>query len=187
MKNINEVEKIVKSSLSEKRFYHSQCVKKRCVELAKIYNIDIKKAELIGISHDIAKEMSSKEKLEYVKKNNIKIDEIEEKNTSLLHAKIGGDIGEKQFGFSKDMKRAIEAHTTGKENMDMLSKILFISDATSEDRKWEGRQEVAKLSERNINEAILYCLNFTIKEIIENNKLLHIDTVKTRNYYITKK
>ena len=186
MKKIEEVEKKVKTKLSEKRFYHSQCVKKRCKELAKIYDINIEKAELVGIAHDIAKEMTKEEKLEYVKKNYIEIDEIEKINTGLLHAKIGADICGKEFGFTEDMKKAIESHTTGKEDMDMLAKILFISDATGEDRKWEEKDKIAKLSEKNIDKAIIYCLNFTIKDILEKDKLIHIDTIKTRNFYLIK-
>ena len=90
--NVEELEKIVKNTLSEYRFNHSMCVKKRARELAKIYNVDIEKAEKVGIVHDIAKEMTDEEKIKYIEENKLEVDEIERKNTGLLHAKIGADI-----------------------------------------------------------------------------------------------
>lgn len=45
MKKYDEVRNEVKKVLSEKRFYHSQCVEERCVEFAKIYGADTKKQD----------------------------------------------------------------------------------------------------------------------------------------------
>lgn len=73
-----EIEKIVKQTLSEKRFNHSKGVAKRAIELAHIYKQDEQKAKLIGIAHDIAKEMPKEQALQYIKENNIIFDEIEE-------------------------------------------------------------------------------------------------------------
>ena len=121
----------VKKRLSEKRFYHSYCVMERAVEIAKKMGYDEQIAAKVGIAHDIAKEIPNEEKLKYVEKNNIKIDEIERENLGLLHAKIGQDIAIKELGFTKEMAQAIRAHTTGLENMCMLDKFLFIADRTS--------------------------------------------------------
>ena len=52
---LEELEQKARQALSEKRFNHSLCVKKRCAELAKIYGIDIETAQKVGIVHDIAK------------------------------------------------------------------------------------------------------------------------------------
>ena len=131
---IEKIIKIVESRLSEKRFHHSKCVMERCEQIAKQVKYDVEIAKQVGIAHDIAKEIPNEEKLEYVKKNKIEIDEIELNNPTLLHAKIGADISIKEFGFSEDMAKAIRAHTTGIENMSILDKILFIADRTSCER-----------------------------------------------------
>ena len=70
---LKEIEQIVQTKLSEKRFYHSQCVMERAKELAKKFGYDIEIAKKVGIAHDIAKEVPNEEKLKYVKENNIKI------------------------------------------------------------------------------------------------------------------
>lgn len=126
---ILEIEQIVKNTLSEKRYYHSICVMKKCEELAEIYGIDKEVAKKVGLAHDIAKEMTDEEKIKYAKENGIPINDVEQIHAGLLHAKIGSDIAKKQFGFTNEMCRAISLHTTGGKNMDLLDKILFVSDA----------------------------------------------------------
>lgn len=120
----------VKEVLSERRYNHSLEVMKRCEELAIIYGVDVEKAKKVGLAHDIAKEMKIDEIMQIVKENNIHLDEIEMQNPGLWHAKIGAVICKNEFGFTQDMVEAVENHTTAKEGMDLLSKILFVADAT---------------------------------------------------------
>ena len=114
----------IKNMLSEKRFNHSERVVKRAIEYAKIYNVDIETVKLVAISHDIAKELSEEENQEYISKHNIILDDIEKANKSLLHAKIGAYICKEKYGFTEDMVNAVMYHTTGRENMSILEKII---------------------------------------------------------------
>jgi len=184
---LKQIEEDVRNILSEKRYYHSKCVMDVCEELAHIYNVDVDTAKRVGMAHDIAKEMSKEEKLEYIEKNAIYADEIERENAGLLHAKIGADIAIKKYGFTKEMGKAIEAHTTGKPNMGMLSKILYIADWTGIDREITDREEINDLAKVNIDEAILYTLGIEIKTQIEENKQIHIDSILARNYLLQSK
>lgn len=184
---LEEIIEIVKSKLSEKRFNHSLCVMKRCEEIATNLGYDIEKVKKVGISHDIAKELSSEEKLKYVDENNIEIDEMERENTTLLHAKIGADMTKKIFGFSEEMAQAILAHTTGIPNMDLLSKILFIADRTSSERNFPDINYLNSLLDKNIDEAVLYILDKKIQLQIEKKQTMHINTVITRNELLKNK
>ncbi len=186
MKSYKEVEQYVKSKLSEKRFYHSKCVEEKCIELAKIYNVDEEKAKLVGISHDIAKEMPKEEKIKFAQENNIEIDEIEAKSQGLMHAKIGAKICEIEFGFTKDMTNAIASHTTGKPHMDTLAKILYISDAISKDREFKDVETFHEIAIKNLDEAVLQMLNKSIEICIEEEKSIQLDTIKARNEYYSK-
>lgn len=181
---LKEIEGIVKKRISEKRFYHSQCVMERCEEIARKLGYDVEIAKKVGLAHDIAKEIPNEEKIEYVKKNNIDIDEIEMSNPTLLHAKIGADISEKELGFSKEMSRAIRAHTTGIENMSILDKILFISDRTSFDRGFPDIEYLNSLLEQNIDIAVLYIFDKKITLQIEKKAQMHPDTIIARNWLL---
>ena len=183
---IEELEKYVKNNLSEYRFNHSKCVMKRCKELALMYGVDVNKAEKVGIIHDIAKEMTEEEKIAYIKENNLIVDKIEKVNTGLLHAKIGADIAKKKFGFSRDMVEAIAYHTTAKANMGKLAQVLFVADATGEDRHWDDLETAVKMSEKNLEDVIVYIIDINIKQNLEKHRLIHPDSIIARNYYLSK-
>ena len=181
---LEKIKDILKNTLSEKRFYHSICVMEMCEKLALHYGVNVDEAKYVGLAHDIAKELPSDEKIKYAKENNISINTVEISMPSLLHAKIGADICKKQFGFTDTMCKAVSLHTTGGENMDMLSKILFVSDAIGIDRNYPDSEYTRNLAFTNLDECILFILNFTIKDCIEKNKPIHTDTILARNYLL---
>lgn len=178
-----EIENDVKSVLSEYRFTHSLGVVKKAVELAKIYGVQEETAKKVGIAHDIAKEMTDEEMLEYVKNNNIEIDEIETVKPSLLHGKIGADIAAKKYGFTEDMVNAIKWHTTGRENMSMLEKIIYVADKTEENRKGTrfNLEKSRELSTQNIDETLIFLMNEFITYNVKNEWLIHPETIIARN------
>lgn len=179
-----EIEEYIKSILSEKRFKHSLGVAKRAQELAKIYGEDEEKAKLIGIAHDIAKEIPKEEALKYVKENGIKFDQIEQNEPGLWHSKIGADMVEKKFEFTKDMSQAILYHTTGNINMNTMDKIIYLADKTEENRTKINLEEAIEISNRNLDEGILYIAGFAINYSIAKKSLIHPDTIELMNKII---
>ena len=178
-----EIENDVKSVLSEYRYTHSLGVAKKAVELAKIYGVQEETAKKVGIAHDIAKEMTDEEMIEYAKANNIKIDEIETVKPSLLHGKIGADIAAKKFGFTQDMVNAIKWHTTGRKNMSMLEKIIYVADKTEENRRGTrfNLEKSRELSIQNIDKALIFLMNEFITYNVINEWLIHPETIDARN------
>ncbi len=182
--NYEAIEKDVKNILSEKRFLHSQGVAKRAVELAKIYGEDQKKAQLIGIIHDIAKEMPKEEAIQYAKENGIIFDEIEKSEPALWHSKLGASIVEKKYGFSKEMSQAILYHTTGNINMSLLDKIIYIADKTEENRTNPDLVLAREISNQNLDEGLLIVAKRTIEYSLKKNSLIHPDTINLINKLI---
>ena len=186
LKKINEA---VKKELSEKRYKHSVGVMEKAEELAKIYGADVNKAKLVGLAHDIGKELSREEKLQYAKENNIEIDEIEKINVGLLHGKIGADICKKRYGFTEDMQAAIKYHTTGsgKKEMTLLEKIIFLADKIEENRRYKDENKMAELEElrelakKNLDLATIKAIDNSLIYTIQKGELIHPDSVLTRN------
>ena len=153
------------------------------VELAKIYNVDEKKAELAGLLHDNAKEMTPEELLKYVDDNTIQISDVERINTKILHGKIGADIAKKKYGVSKEIQEAIEFHTTTNPNMNTLDKIVFVADKIELNRKSatydiESERELAK---KDLDGAVIFIINSNITSLIQKDKLIHEESIQTRN------
>jgi len=176
-----QIETYLKQMLSEKRYAHSVGVMKRAGELAKIYGVNRNEARLTGLLHDVAKEMPEEEKIAYCLENEIEIEELEKVKPSLLHAKIGADIAKKKYDFTTSMQNAILYHTTGDPDMDMLAKIIFIADKTEENRTFDGVVELRKLSEENINVAMIETIDFTILKAIRKKDMFHPASIYTRN------
>lgn len=185
--NYEEIEEIVKNTLSEKRFNHSKGVAKRAAELASIYGEDIEIAKKIGIAHDIAKEMPKEEALIYAKENKIVFDEIEKNEKSLWHSKLGAAIAVEKFGFTEDMAEAITYHTTGNINMNTMDKIIYIADKTDETRTIIDRNEAVEISNNNLDEGVLYIAKFMMQYSLNKNSLIHPDTVNLINKIVMNK
>ncbi|MFR7544657.1 MAG: bis(5'-nucleosyl)-tetraphosphatase (symmetrical) YqeK [Clostridia bacterium] len=185
----NDLERDVKEILSEFRFTHSLGVVKKAVELAKQYGEDEEIVKKVAIAHDIAKEMKNEELIKYANENKIEIDEVEKINPSLLHGKVGADIVAKKYNFTEDMKNAIKWHTTGRENMTMLEKIIYVADKTEENRKDTkfNLEKSRELSKKDINETVLFLMDEFIEYNIKIGRVLHLETIKARNYLLLKK
>lgn len=187
---LQKIDKDIKQELSEKRYLHSLGVMKKAEELAKIYDVDVNKAKLVGLAHDIGKELSEEEKLRYAKENKIEVDEIEKINIGLLHGKIGADICKKRYDFTKEMQDAIQYHTTGNENMDLLAKIIFVADKIEDGRNYKDEKKkesllrVREIASRNIDEAVLYEIDESLIYTMQKKKLIHPDSISTRNKII---
>lgn len=179
-----QINKDIKERLTEHRYMHSIGVMKKAEELAKFYGMDSKKARLIGLVHDIAKQMKPLEIEEYISKYNVKLDEIEKLNTELIHAKIGADISKRKYDFDEQMVNAVKYHTTGHPNMDMMAKIIFMSDKIEENRDYEGIEERRQLTLLNIDKAIIATIDYTTKDSINRGKMIHTDSINTRNFLL---
>ena len=181
-----ELYKEVKNVLSEKRFKHSERVVKRAIQYAKIYNVDIETVKIVAIAHDIAKELSEEENKMYISKYNIELDEIEKINHNLLHAKIGAYICKNRYGFTDDMANSVRYHTTGRENMSILEKIIYLADATEEGRK-ECSTKYVDIIIDDIDKGMIEVSKWVINRLLEKNKVIHLNTIKCYNYYQNKK
>ena len=163
MDNLEEkINKDIKERLSKFRYIHSLGVMKKAEELAKFYGLDVKKARLIGLSHDIAKQMTPAEIEEYLSKYDVELDELEKTNIELMHAKIGADMCKRKYNFDEQMVNAIKYHTTGNPKMDMMAKIIFMADKVEENRDYDDVEERRKMTLENIDLAIIETINYTL-------------------------
>lgn len=170
--------------LKPNRLAHSINVANCAVKLSEIYGCDTRKAYLAGLVHDCAKYFTKDQIDSYVKKYNIKLDPLEVNNISLSHSVIGSFVIQDVFNIQDmDIINAVRYHTTGRENMSTLEKIIFMADMIEEGRNFPGVDELRKLSfNGQLDKALITSFNNTIKFVIENNQLIHPRSVSARNY-----
>lgn len=184
--NLELINNKIKEMLPEKRYRHSLNVANCAVKLSEIYGCDKEKAYIAAIAHDCAKYLNKEEVKHYVDKYKIVLDELEKDNLALSHSLIGSYIAKYEFGINdKDIINAIKYHTTGKEDMNLIEKIIYIADLIEEDRDFPGVEVLRDLVyNKQLDKALLISFNNTIKLVIDNNQLIHNRTVNARNYLI---
>lgn len=184
--DLKQIEKILKEMLPERRLEHSLNVSKCAVKLSEIYKCDREKAEIAGLVHDCAKYFIDEQIEDFVEKFNIELDPLEENNIALSHSVIGSYVAMDVFNINdKEIINAIKYHTTGKENMSLLEKIIYMADLIEDGRNFPRVEELRELTySGKLDEALILSFNNTIKFVIDNNQLIHPRTVKARNYIL---
>ena len=176
----------VKSKLTEKRFKHSEGVVKRAMEYAEIYDADKEIVKLVAIAHDIAKELTPEENKSIIDKYGIVLDEIEQMNGNLLHAKIGAYICKNEYGFTDDMVNSVMYHSTGRENMSLLEKITYLADATDETRTYLDLDYYVNLVKNDIDMAMLEVSRWVLDNLLSKKHVIHPNSLRCYNYYVNK-
>jgi predicted HD superfamily hydrolase involved in NAD metabolism len=184
----NKIKQFVKTKMSNERYNHCLCVSLEAKSLAKHYGEDTEKAEIAGLLHDVTKEFSKEEHLELINKNKIDLSKIERNTPKLWHAITAPFYIREKLGINdEDILSAVRYHTTGKECMTKLEKIIFLADFVSEDRfkEFSNAKTAKEIAYKNLDKGVLYELKESINKLVEKNSLLCLDTVKAYNYYVT--
>lgn len=175
---------ILKEKLTPSRLYHSICVAEQAQHLAEKFGADTEKAYTAGLIHDIMRYEPPEEMLKLIDSDGkYKLTPLERKITVTLHAVAGEVYLRTKLGVTdEEILSAVRYHTTGKEDMTLLEKIIYVADLTSEDRDYPDVAEVRETAELSLEKATLRGLSFTIESNAQKNKPIHIDTVKAYNY-----
>lgn len=173
---------IIRSRMGDYRFNHSINVSKSAVELAKKYGADIDKAEIAGILHDCCKEIGGEQMLQIINDSGIILDVAEKNSPKLWHSIAGSCYVRDVLKIAdEDIINAVRYHTTGRENMSLLEKIVFLADFISAEREYEDVEVMRKKAFCNLDDAMLYALKFTISSLVSRNLIVHHNTVKCYN------
>ncbi len=173
---------ILKSKLTNKRYNHSLCVADEAVRLVEKYGGDKEKAYLAGLLHDVTKNATQEEHLQIFNKFDIMLNDIEKSAEKLWHAISGAAYIEHILGIDdKEIITAVRYHTTARENMSHLEKILYLADFTSLDRDYDDIDIMRAKVEISMEAALDYALSYTINDLVLRGKPLHLDTVKAYN------
>ena len=182
---IDEINKKLHYMLSPKRFTHTQGVADESVRLAKVHGADEKKAYLAGLLHDCAKDISNKEKLDMCDKYGLELDEVLVNQTDLIHPFLGAELARDMFGIDdEDVLNAVRYHTTGRPGMSTLEKIVYLADFFEPNRHYfEGMDEMKKLAYKDLDKAMAFALDHTIKYNKGKKRVIHPLSRDALEYY----
>lgn len=186
--DIDKIKEDLRKKLKESRYYHSLRVADYCKFLARIYNIDENRAYLCGLLHDCAKNNEDFYLSNDEISSDVVFDKDEEKNKFLWHSLIGAVVSKKIYGVKDDeIFSAIRYHTTAKENMTMLEKILFISDKIEPKRDYDKVSNLREIVKKDIDLSIIEFLNLNFKYLKEKGQSIHPLSIKAKRYLESKR
>lgn len=185
--DISKIRKSMEKTLDAKRYEHTLGVAYTAAALAMCHGADIKRAQIAGLLHDCAKCIDHQKKISICEKHNIPINDIERKNPFLLHAKVGSYITMHKYHINdSDIIYAILNHTTGRPNMSLLEKIVFIADYIEPGRKQAPNlKDIRKIAFADIDQALIMILRDTLTYLEHTNIEVDPITKATYDFYIS--
>lgn len=178
----------LEKELDEERFEHTLGVAVTARMLARIHGADADDAYAAGLLHDCAKNMSHKDKIRLLEKEGIEITEIEAENPGLLHAKAGAVVARDEYGIENtDILNAISSHTTGRPDMSLLEKIIFVADYIEPGRIERPGLKLHRMEAmENLDACVVSILKDTLLYLKDSLKAIDPMTRETYEYYINK-
>lgn len=182
-----EIIEIIQKRLSANRFQHSLRVAEVARRLAEQYRVEPEKAYTTGLLHDYAKGLSGQQLLDLAEKHGLIDDPVDRLVPDLLHGPVGACLVREELGLEDDlMLVAIANHTLGSLDMSPLEEIIFLADMIEPGRDYPGLERLQCLTERSLEEGMLFGLESTIRYCLEERRIIHPRSIAVRNHYLQK-
>ena len=170
------------SMIRAKRIPHVQGCEEEAVRLAQFWGANEEHARRGAILHDCTKYLSLEEQLVLCARYGIELDDMERGAVKLLHSKTGAALAKFVFGEPEEVCQAICWHTTGKPDMTLLEKILYIADYMEPTRDFDGVERLRKLAYEDLDAAVLLGTEMTVEEMRGYGSPVHPNTLAARDF-----
>lgn len=202
MKNITEemlssLRISVKELMSEKRYKHTLAVEKMADKISLLYCKEYRNIlRAAALLHDITKELPKESQIEICEKYGVEYDSDNLAAKKTFHAMTAAALIKEKYPefYSDEVYLAVRYHTTGRNDMTLFEKIIYLADYIDETRTYDEcvylrnlffSLDIESLSEEerliHLDKVVLESLNITIKDLIAENKVINKDTVAARN------
>ena len=162
---MEKLESIVIRLLNPNRVKHVLGCRDTAVDLARHWGADETDAARAGILHDITKAIDGPLQLTLCEAYGKILSDFSRKYPKTLHALTGSLVAERIFGENKAVVSAIEHHTTGKADMTLLEKIIYVADYMEPNRDFPGVEELRRLAYTDITAALKLGLEMTLEHL----------------------
>ena len=170
----------------QSRLDHILRVEQMAVELASHHKVDVEKAAIAGLMHDLAKYFKPTLLLEMARTEGLEIDPVSLAHPHLLHADVSAIVARETFGVKdEEVLQAIANHTLGRPGMSKLCCIVFLADSIEPGRGDTSQlQTLRQLSYQDLHQAVWRTCDYSLKFLLETHCLIHPRTIATRNWFL---
>ncbi len=186
----------ISKHISGKRLLHTYAVENEIKRLGEIFGFNengILRLRISALLHDITKEIPTDGQIEFCKSRGIHYTENDLKSPKLFHSLTGAVLARELYPdlVNKTVFGAIRYHTSGRPNMNMYEKLLYLADYIEETRTFPDCVALRNFfysagcfTEEHLNKTLLLSYDMTIKNLIDEGKPIHPMTISARNALI---
>ena len=178
---LRELRPVALSHLKHSRIPHVLGTEEEAIRLAQRCGADVEKARRAALLHDCTKRLSLPEHLARCEEYGIEVDELEKTSPNLLHSKTAAALAEHVYGECEEVCGAIRWHTTGREDMSLLEKILYIADYIEPTRDFPGVEDLRKAVYQDLDHGVLLGMENTIALMERRGAPIHPNTTRARD------
>ena len=185
-----ELEEIIKGMMSDYRFRHTLSVAEECKNLASLFGIDEKELVTAAYLHDITKERTTEEQLEICRETGVEIHEDTLNSPKTLHSFTAPALIMRDFPeyATPTVLSAVRYHTTGRADMTLHEKLLYLADYIEPTRKFSDCKKLREYfySSKDdlmtrLDNTLFLSLKYTINDLVENGAYIHPETIRAYN------
>jgi predicted HD superfamily hydrolase involved in NAD metabolism len=171
----------VSTQMPAKRWKHTLGVMESSIQLAEQYGADPERAETAAILHDVAKYWPVERMKEIIEQNHLNLNLLKH-DKQLWHSEVGAFVAEQDYGITDpDILNAIRFHTSGREDMSLLEKIVCLADYIEPGRDFPGVDKIRKLAKESLEEGLVAGFDSTISLLLEKRRVIFPLTILARN------
>ena len=162
---MEELEAEVVSLMNPNRVAHVLGCRDCAVELARLYGENEVDAARAGLLHDITKAIDGPLQLTLCAEYGMILDTFSKAYPKTLHALTGSLVARRVFGENENVVSAICHHTTGRADMTLLEKIIYIADYVEPNRNFPGVEEMRAMAYADLDQAVLMGLQSAVAHV----------------------
>ena len=162
---MEELEPIVIRLLHPNRVAHVLGCRDEAVKMAAHWGENVENAARAGILHDITKVLDGPLQLTLCAAYDKVLSDFSRKYPKTLHALTGSLVAQKIFGENEAVVEAICNHTTGRANMSVLEKIIYVADYMEPCRDFPGVEKLRELAYSDLDAALKLGLEMTLQHL----------------------
>ena len=180
--SLEDLRCVALSMLAHSRIPHVLGTEETAAKLAQRWGADEGEARRAALLHDCTKKESREQQLALCRQYHVAVDKPEKLETKLLHAITGAAVAEQVFGLGPAAVSAIRWHTTGKPDMTLLEKIIYLADYIEPTRNFCDLRELRRLAFEDLDRAMLLGFTMAVEDLAARGMVVHPDSVRARDY-----
>lgn len=180
--DLEDLRCVALSMLDPRRIPHVLGTEETAAALALRWGADEESARRAALLHDCTKKFDKELQLALCRQYGIEPDAAERREGKLLHAITGAAVAYADFGVSGEVRDAIRWHTTGKADMKLLEKIIYLADYIEPTRDFCDLTELRRLAFEDLDGALLLGFTMAVEDLAKKGMPVHPNSVLARDY-----